>query len=135
MKWRGEEREAKLDGATPVKNSGRGAAKGDAKWHEFLIDYKHNTKSFTINKKKWQKHAKDAWNDDHREPLYSVVLDDEVKVAVIDWHYLSDMLSKIRSCENLVDSKQSEIDHLMGELNLLESEIRILGKQAESYGY
>ena len=55
-----EAREIKMDGARPVKNSGRGLRKGDAVLYDLLIDYKDYTESFTINRKKWLKHAKDS---------------------------------------------------------------------------
>ena len=38
---RDENQEAKRDKAKPVKNSGRGFRKGDATFHRFLLDYKH----------------------------------------------------------------------------------------------
>lgn len=92
MKWRGEKREAKRDGSTLVPNSGRGVLKGDAILGDFLIDYKHYTASFSININKWKKHARDAWNQSNRYPLFKVVLNDDVELAVVDWNLFKDML-------------------------------------------
>lgn len=80
-----EEKLAKKDGATLVKNSGRGWLKGDAVLHPFLVDYKEYTSSFSISKKNWKKHASDAWEQNEREPLIALVLDGDTRVAVIDW--------------------------------------------------
>jgi len=91
---RGERREAKLDQARPVKNSGRGERKGDAVLNnQFLIDYKHNAKSFVLSKKNWDKHAKDAWNDGHYEPLIKVIFDDNSAVAIIEWNTFKEFLN------------------------------------------
>lgn len=85
-----EKREARMDGATLVPNSGRGFRKGDAVLDDWLIDYKHNNVTFSITVKNWRKHKKDAWNDGRKEPVYKVVLEDDVKVAVIDWEHFLD---------------------------------------------
>lgn len=83
---RGEKREAKLDGAVPVKNSGRGFKKGDAVLDsEWLIDYKHNEKTFTLKESSWSKHSKDAWNNDQQKPLIKVVFGNGRMVAIVDW--------------------------------------------------
>jgi len=98
---KGEKGEAKLDGAKLVKNSGRGVLKGDAVLsmggkETALIDYKHYTSSFSINKEAWKKHCRDAVQDGHEMALYSVILGDldgsEVKVAVIDWEWFKHFL-------------------------------------------
>ncbi len=90
---RNEKREAKLDGAKLVKNSGRGEKKGDAIWDDdWLVDYKHNAKSFTLKKENWDKHSKDAWNDGHYDPLIKVVWEDGSAVAVIDWDAFTDLV-------------------------------------------
>jgi hypothetical protein len=94
-----ERRQIKRDGTKPVSNSGRGDAKGDAKYDSensyfnYLIDYKHNTSTFTLSKKAWKKHAKDAWNEGHREPIIDVSLEDDVRVVILDynlWKQLDD---------------------------------------------
>ena len=51
MPKRTEKEEIKKDGAQGVKNSGRGMMKGDAKLGKFLVDYKHNGKTFTSYEK------------------------------------------------------------------------------------
>ncbi|MAG73641.1 hypothetical protein CL620_04955 [archaeon] len=94
MPKRTEKEEIKRDGATGVKNSGRGMKKGDAQLNKFLIDYKHCGKSFTISLKNWRKHAKDSWNDQYRHPCYGLVLGEnsECKLAVIDWNVFRELV-------------------------------------------
>lgn len=95
---RGEKREIKMDGASPVKNSGRGVLKGDASIGPALIDYKHYTSSFSINKKSWEKHSRDAFNDGYEMAAYSVILEGDgtsvVKVAVIDWEWFRHFIER-----------------------------------------
>ena len=85
-----EKRLAKMDGAKLVKNSGRGYEKGDAKLPPFLIDYKETPKSFTLNWAAWRKHANDAWDQGHQEPVIVVVLT-EATLAIVDWEILKSM--------------------------------------------
>lgn len=68
-----EAHEASLDGATLVKNSGRGMFKCDALLGIFGIDYKHAEKSFTLNTTIWAKVVKDAWKNGGRAPAIKVV--------------------------------------------------------------
>lgn len=91
---RDEKSEAKRDNAKPVKNSGRGIKKGDAEYHNFLLDYKHNGSSFTLTRKAWLKMKKDAWNSNYKYPCISVVLgeDSDTKVAVIDWEVFKELV-------------------------------------------
>jgi hypothetical protein len=86
--------EIKKDKAKPVKNSGRGFRKGDAEFHEFLLDYKHNGASFTLTRLAWMKMRKDAWKSNHKYPCISVVLgeDSDVKVAIIEWHVFKELI-------------------------------------------
>lgn len=91
---RGEKREAKLDGAKSVVNSGRGFRKGDATWRGYLVDYKHNAKSFTLKKNAWDKHAKDAWNEGHYSPLIKVVYEDGTAIAILDWNVFEQLTTK-----------------------------------------
>ncbi len=59
-----ERSEVKRDGAKAQKNSGRGDyQKGDAKWKQFLVDYKEASSSFTLNKPVWSKICTDTFND------------------------------------------------------------------------
>lgn len=86
LRMRGERREAKRDGAVPVKNSGRGFKKGDSVQDgEWLVDYKHNEFTFTLKATAWAKHSKDAWNDGHYKPLIKVIFGDGRMVAIVDW--------------------------------------------------
>lgn len=105
-----EDREIKMDGARPVKNSGRGVRKGDAVLHDLLIDYKDYTESFTINRKKWKKHAKDAWNDGQYTPCFSVCLnakeikshdDKPVYLGVVPWERLKQLLEAEEELERI----------------------------------
>jgi hypothetical protein len=86
-----EKREAKKDGATLVSNSGRGNAKGDAKWDDYLFDYKFNKKSFSLSLKNWLKHKKDAWEDNHREPIIKIIFEDQTKLVIIDYEIFKEM--------------------------------------------
>lgn len=85
---RDEKREAKMDGARLVRNSGRGEEKGDAilttEYGEWLIDYKHYQSTFSVSKKSWLKLAKDAWNSKHKSPVIKVCYEG-VELAIIDW--------------------------------------------------
>ena len=91
---RDEGQEAKRDKARPVKNSGRGFRKGDATFHRFLLDYKHNGSSFTLSRSAWIKHRKDAWREQYRYPCISVVLgeDSDTKVAIMDWEVFKELI-------------------------------------------
>ena len=71
---RTEKEEIKRDRAKAVKNSGRGLKKGDASLHKFLVDYKHNEKTFTLTLKAWAKMRKDAFNANYKYPCISVEL-------------------------------------------------------------
>lgn len=56
-----EELEAKRDGATLHRNSGRGVIeKGDARLGPFCIDYKEYTESFGVSRSVWSKTTRDA---------------------------------------------------------------------------
>lgn len=91
---RDEKQEAKRDGAKTVKNSGRGLKKGDATFHKFLLDYKHNASTFTLSRDAWIKMRKDAWRSNYKYPCISVVLgeDSDTKVAIIDWDVFIDLI-------------------------------------------
>lgn len=92
MGYLDEKAEAKRDGARLVSNSGRGYHKGDALMEEFMIDYKHNAKSFTLTRKAWKKLLKDAWGEDRRSPCVKVCYEDGTKVAIIEWEWFIDYL-------------------------------------------
>lgn len=92
---RTEKEEIKKDKAKGVKNSGRGVKKGDAVMNQFMLDYKHNEKTFTLTHKFWKKLAKDAWDNNYKYPCISVVFgkDSETKVAIIDWEVFKELIS------------------------------------------
>jgi hypothetical protein len=83
-----EKRQAKKDGATVVTNSGRGFRKGDAVWRNYLMDYKHNAKTFSLSLKNWRKHSIDAWNEGHKIPMIKVIFEDGTELAIIPWDVL-----------------------------------------------
>lgn len=88
-----EFREAKRDGAKLVKNSGRGFHKGDALiGDEFMVDYKHNAKSFSLTNKNWKKLVLDAWGEDRRSPIIKVIFEDDTKIGIIDWAWLQEFI-------------------------------------------
>lgn len=91
---RTEKEEIKKDKAKGVKNSGRGIKKGDAILNKFLVDYKHNEKSFTLTLKSWIKMRKDAFNSNYRYPCISVVMGEnsETKVAIVDWEVFRELV-------------------------------------------
>lgn len=73
-------------GGTPHKNSGRGQLKkGDATWHQFIIDVKHSEKSFTLNTDVWAKICTDAARVDIlKDPALIVVFNNgKTRLAVV----------------------------------------------------
>ena len=99
-----EKNEAKVDGLTPVHNSGRGLNKGDAKDDEHLYDYKFNATSFSLTLKNWIKFKSQAWNANHREPVIAVKFEDGNKVAIIDWPYFEQLKEKAWILDDLRNS-------------------------------
>lgn len=99
-----EKKEAHKDGASLVSNSGRGDEKGDAKWWDFLVDYKFNAKSFALSLKNWRKHSNDAWNSDNRQPMIIVKFEDGTKVVMLDWHYFTDIYEHYLEYQDLRNS-------------------------------
>jgi hypothetical protein len=91
---RTEKEEIKKDKAKGVKNSGRGFKKGDAMLNKFLVDYKHNEKTFTLTHENWLNLRLDAWRSNYRYPCISVVFgkDSETKLAIIDWQVFKEMI-------------------------------------------
>ena len=91
---RKEELKARKDSAELVKNSGRGMRKGDARYQNFIIDYKFTeAKSFSLNVDKFKKHEKDAWKEG-MEGCFVVVFDNsnEKSIALVDWDILKSIL-------------------------------------------
>jgi hypothetical protein len=91
-----ERSEGKRIGATLHKNSGRNTKKGDASWHNFVIDFKEVGKSFTLNKDVWAKAVTDALRS-NADPAIVVVLGNtgqKTRLAVIEMALLEQLLEE-----------------------------------------
>lgn len=80
-----EAEEIKRDGATPVKNSGRGLHKGDAILEPFLVDYKEYSKSFGVTQEMWAKISTDSIKNGRRQPALKLVIGKEGEVRTRLW--------------------------------------------------
>lgn len=88
-----EEAEAKRDGATLQRNSGRGKHdKGDAVLEPFLIDYKEYDQSFSVSRSNWAKLQMDAFKAGRREPAFKLVLGEEGKKDKLRLWVVSDAM-------------------------------------------
>jgi hypothetical protein len=92
-----ERGEIKRDGAKRQKNSGRGDyQKGDAQWHNFLVDYKEYSKSISISQSIWAKICTDTFKVSRdRYPVLKIILgdgNDKVRLAVIEWYLLEELI-------------------------------------------
>lgn len=91
-----ERGEAKRDGAKAQKNSGRGKyQKGDAKWYNFLVDYKEANSSFTLNKEVWSKICTDTFKVDRdMYPALKIILgtNNKVRLGIIEWSILEELV-------------------------------------------
>ncbi len=91
-----ERSEIKRDNAKPQKNSGRGQyQKGDAKWYNFLVDYKEANSSFTLNKDVWAKICTDTSKvsrDMH--PALKIIIgsDNKVRLGILEWSKLEELI-------------------------------------------
>ena len=91
-----ERSEIKRDGAKAQKNSGRGDyQKGDAKWKQFLVDYKEAAQSFTLNKDVWAKICTDTFRvsrDMH--PALKIIIgqDSKVRLGIIERSVLEELI-------------------------------------------
>lgn len=90
-----ERGESKRIGAKQHKNSGRNTKKGDASWHNFVIDFKEVGKSFTLNKDVWAKAVTDALRS-NADPAIVVVLGEtnKTRLAVIEMSLLEQLLEE-----------------------------------------
>ena len=90
-----EKNESKRLGAKQHKNSGRNTKKGDATWHNFVVDFKEVGKSFAINKDVWAKATTDALKS-NADPAIVVVLGEtqKVRLAVIELSLLEQLLEE-----------------------------------------
>jgi hypothetical protein len=91
-----ERGEAKRDGAKLQKNSGRGKIqKGDAKWKNYVVDYKEYAKSISINKEMWAKICTDTFKVSREKyPVLKLILGGEgqkTRLAVIEWALFEQM--------------------------------------------
>jgi hypothetical protein len=91
-----EKSEGKRIGATLHKNSGRNQKKGDATWHNFVIDFKEVGRSFTLNKDVWAKATTDALKS-NADPAIVVVLGEsgiKTRLAIIEMGLLEQLLEE-----------------------------------------
>jgi hypothetical protein len=89
-----ERSESKRIGAKQHKNSGRNTKKGDATWENFTVDFKENSKSFTLNQDVWAKATTDAIRNGN-DPAIFVVLGEGTKktrLAIIELELLEQMV-------------------------------------------
>lgn len=93
-----ERSEIKRDGAKAQKNSGRGDyQKGDAKWKQFLVDYKESSKSFNLNQSVWAKICTDTFKVNRdMHPVLKLIIGNEnkVRLAVIEWSVLEELMER-----------------------------------------
>lgn len=92
--------EIKRDGAKAQKNSGRGKyQKGDATWHQFVVDYKESAKSVSLNKDMWAKICTDTFRvNTNKHPALKVIIGEgsnKVRLAIIEWEVLAEMVEKL----------------------------------------
>lgn len=92
-----EKNEIKRDGAIGQKNSGRGKyQKGDAKWYNFVVDYKETAKSVSLNKEMWAKICTDSFRvDSKKNPALKIIIGEgghKVRLAVIEWDILAELV-------------------------------------------
>lgn len=92
-----ERSEIKRDNAKAQKNSGRGQyQKGDAKWYNFVVDYKESNSSFTLNKDVWAKICTDTFKvNRNMHPALKIIIGEESKIrlGIIEWSILEDLVS------------------------------------------
>jgi len=99
-----ERGEAKRDRARQQKNSGRGQyQKGDAQWHQFVVDYKEAASSFNLNKDVWSKICTDTFKVNRNMfPALKLIIGEESKIrlAVIEWALLEELIDASEYKEN-----------------------------------
>jgi hypothetical protein len=94
-----ERAEIKRDGARGQKNSGRGKyQKGDAIWHDFVVDYKEGVRSVALNKDMWAKICTDAFRvSSSMHPALKIIIGEgnsRVRLAVIEWDVLERLVGE-----------------------------------------
>lgn len=91
-----ERSEARRDSAVQQKNSGRGQyQKGDAKWHNFVVDYKETNSHFSLSKNVWAKICTDTFKvDRNMHPALKIIIgpDSKIRLGIIEWSLLEDLV-------------------------------------------
>lgn len=92
-----ERGEVKRDGARAQKNSGRGDyQKGDAQWHDFVVDYKEYAKSISISQSIWAKICTDTFKVSRdKYPVLKLILGEgskKTRLAVVEWELLEQLV-------------------------------------------
>ena len=91
-----EKSEIKRDNAKAQKNSGRGQyQKGDAKWYNFLVDYKEANSSFTLNRDIWAKICTDTFKVNRdMHPALKIIIgkDNKTRLGIIEWSVLEELI-------------------------------------------
>lgn len=93
-----ERGEVKRDGAKAQKNSGRGDyQKGDAQWHDFVVDYKEYEKSISVSQSIWAKICTDTFKVNRdKYPVLKLILGPldkrKTRLAVIEWELFEQMV-------------------------------------------
>jgi hypothetical protein len=92
-----EKSEIKKDNAKPQKNSGRGQyQKGDAKWYNFVVDYKEANSSFNLNKNVWAKICTDTFKvNRNMHPALKIIIGEnkKIRLGIIEWSVLEELVS------------------------------------------
>lgn len=101
-----ERGEAKRIDAKLHKNSGRGKiVKGDARWHNFCVDFKEYPKGMRVDQKMWAKVTTDAMKSG-LDPAVFLVMGEEAKktrLAIIELGILEQLMSERQKNENIDD--------------------------------
>jgi hypothetical protein len=77
-----------------VQSSTRNNTKGDASWHNFVLDFKECSKSFTLNQDVWAKVVTDALKKS-MDPALVIVLGEgtkKVRLAIIELELLEQLI-------------------------------------------
>lgn len=92
-----EKSESKRIGAKQHKNSGRGIKKGDATWNNFTVDFKENSKTFTLSQSVWAKTVTDAIRNNN-DPVMVIVLGEgskKTRLAIMELSLLESILDRV----------------------------------------
>ncbi len=91
-----ERGEIKRDNAKAQKNSGRGKyQKGDAKWYNFVVDYKESKSSFTLNQDVWAKICTDTFKvNRNMHPALKIIIgeDSKTRLGIVEWAVLEELV-------------------------------------------